>query len=166
MPKILIFIIVGVLLLAGGGVTIMQQMELGPFAPDPVEGAEAGAEAGDGAAKPKKPKEDESDPPLYLTLEPVVIPIFQGDKLNTNIQLTIQIEVARKDAPELRKRMTKLKDALLRDMMGFVPRHLRNHKELDIDILGRRLMVIAERAVGKGLVDGVLIQGILGRPAN
>ena len=164
MPKILIFIIVGVLLLAGGGVTVMQQMELGPFAPDAVESAEAGTE--DGAAKPKKPKEDEPDPPIFLTLDPMVIPIFQGDKLNTNIQLTIQIEVARKDAPEMRKRMTKLKDALLRDLMGFVPRHLRDHKELDIDILGRRLMVIAERAVGKGLVASVLIQGILDRPAN
>lgn len=164
MPKILIFIIVGVLLLAGGGVTVMQQMELGPFAPDTLEGAEAGI--GDGTAKPKKPKKDEPDPPIFLTLDPVVIPIFQGDKLTTNIQLTLQIEVARKDAAEMRKRMTKLKDALLRDLIGFVPRHLRDHKELDIDILGRRLMVIAERAVGKGLVDGVLIQGILDRPAN
>ena len=164
MPKVLIFIIVGVLLLAGGGVTVMQQMELGPFAPDPVEGAKTGAEGG--AAKAKKPKEDEPDPPIYLTLDPIVIPIFQGDKVTTNIQLTIQIEVARKDAPEMRKRMTKLKDALLRDLIGFVPRHLRDHKELDFDILGRRLMVIAEHAVGKGLVGGVLIQGILDRPAG
>lgn len=164
MPKLLIFIIVGVLLLAGGGVTVMQQMEIGPFAPDAAEIAKAGAE--DGAAKSKKPQDKEPDPPIYLTLDPMVIPIFQGDKLNTNIQITIQIEVARKDAPELRKRVTKLNDALLRDLMGFVPRHLRDHKELDIDILGRRLMVIAERAVGKGLVDGVLIQGILDRPAG
>ncbi len=164
MPKVLIFIIVGVLLLAGGGVTVMQQMELGPFAPDPVEGAEAGAEGG--AEKAKMPKEDEPDPPIYLTMAPIVIPIFQGDKVTTNIQLTIQIEVARKDAPEIRKRMTKLKDALLSDLIGFVPRHLRDHKKLDFGILSRRLMVIAERAVGKGLVDGVLIQGILDQPAG
>jgi flagellar basal body-associated protein FliL len=164
MPKILIFIIVGVLLLAGGGVTFMQQMEIGPFAPDAADGAEAGAKGS--VAKLKKTRKDEPDPPIFLTLDPMVIPIFQGDKLNTNIQLTIQIEVGKKDAPEMRKRMTKLKDALLRDLMGFVPRHLRDHKELDIDILGRRLMVIAERAVGKGLVDGVLIQGILDRPAG
>jgi len=163
MPRILIFIIVGVLLLAGGGVTVMQQMELGPFAPDTVEEAEAGTEGG--KAKAKKPEEDEPDPPIFLTLDPIVIPIFQGDKLTSNIQLTIQIEVARNDAPEMRKRMTKLKDALLRDLIGFVPRHLRDNKEMDIDVLGRRLMVIAERAVGKGLVDGVLIQGILDRPA-
>ena len=164
MPQIFIFIVVGVLLLAGGGFTVMQQMELGPFAPDAVEEAEAGTESGE--AKAKKPEDEDHEPPIFLTLEPVVIPIFQGAKLTSNIQLTIQIKVARKDAPKMHKRMTKLKDALLLDLMGFVPRQIRNNKKIDIDVLGRRLMVIAEWAVGKGLVDGVLIQEILDRPAN
>ena len=175
MPRILIIVIVVMILLAGGGVTIMQQMELGPFAPpvteDGVEGADKLAKASDQHAvgfvnTVRQRGRNAGEPRAILAMEPLVIPLFLGDKPKTNIQITIQIRVARDDAPKMRERLTKLKDALLRDLMGFVPRHLRDNKKLEADILRRRLKVITERSVGKGLVDDVLVQSILDRPAG
>lgn len=138
----------------------MQQMAIGPFAPDTE------AEAATGEAGTKKPVEKEVEPPAYLPVDAMVIPVFQGDKLVMNIQLEMQIEIGKKDVPEMRKQMTLLRDAFLRDPHGYVPRHLRDNKELDIDILGRRLVIIAERAIGKKIVRGVLIQSVLNRPSK
>jgi len=160
MPKIVIFIIVGLIILAGAGVAVMQQMGMGPFAPDTE------AEAGTDNPGTKKPVDKEVEPPAYLPVDAMVIPVFQGDKLAMNIQLEMQIEIGKKDVPEMRKQMPLLRDAFLRDLHGYVPHHLRDNKELDIDILGRRLVVIAERAIGKRIVQGVLIQSILNRPSK
>jgi len=172
MPRILIIVIVVIILLAGGGVTIMQQMELGPFAPSVTED---GGEGGENAANTENQQAVEfiktlhrrgKMKPTFLALEPLVIPLFQGDKPSTTVQITVQIRVARDDAPEMRVRLTKLKDALLRDLMSFVPRYLRDNKKLEANFLGRRLKVVAERSVGRGLIDDVLVQSILDRSAG
>ena len=172
MPRILIIVIVVIILLAGGGVTLMQQMELGPFAP-PVteEGDKGGENAANAENQPavefiKTLHQRGKMKPVLLAMEPLVIPLFQGDKPGTNIQITIKIRVAKDDAPEMRERLTKLKDILLRDLMGFVPRYLRDNKNLKADVLGRRLKVIAKRTIRKGLVDDVLVQSIVDRRAG
>ncbi|MBT3989435.1 MAG: hypothetical protein HON14_04440 [Rhodospirillaceae bacterium] len=158
MPKLLIIILAVCILAAGGGVTVMQQMELGPFTKEaeatPEEKAAAAA-----AAHRKKMLE----PPRYVTMEPLLIPIFQGDIVAATIQIQVQLETRGDNESIISKQMPRLKDAYIRDLHSYVPRLLRKNKELDLAALKRRLMIIGSRTIGKGLIDGVLVQSALNR---
>ena len=106
MPKLLIIILAICILAAGGGVTIMQQMEIGPFAKDPDLTPEEIA-----AAKAETARIKALLPPRYVTLEPLLIPIFQGDIVAATIQLQVQIETTGENEPAISKQMVRLKDA-------------------------------------------------------
>jgi hypothetical protein len=154
MPRILIFVVAGFIVLAGGAITVMQQLEIGPFAPKV-----AGAEAED-AARKSAPR---NDPPRFVTMDPVVVPILQNDRVAATIQIEIQIETTQSRESQLNKQMTRLTDAFVTDLKTFVPRHLRDHPQVDTEVLKKRLAIIGERAIGKGLFDAVLIQNVLER---
>jgi len=98
-----------------------------------------------------------------LTLDPILIPIFKGDIVAATIQLHVQIETRAGNESAITKQMTRLKDAYIRDLHAYVPRLLRKNKDLDIGALKRRMQVIGERTIGKGLIDGVLIQSAMNR---
>ncbi len=59
--------------------------------------------------------------------------------------------------------MPSLKNNNIRDLHAYVPRLLRKPKDLDMASLKRRLFVFGERAIGKGLIDGVLGQSAMNR---
>ena len=149
MPKIVIFIFAGIILLAGGGITLMQQLEIGPFA---SEEANASADAG----KREKPKE-----PVVLrtiTMDPLFIPIIQGNKVKLNLQLELQIKTPEKWEAKLQQKLPILKDAFIRDLFSFIPRHLRKSKELDEDTLKRRLKIVGQRAIGNKAIHSIVIK--------
>ena len=158
MPKLLIIIIAIVILAAGSGVTVMQQMELGPFAKEAELTPEQKAAAAAEAARLKA-----LEPPRYVSLEPLLIPIFRGDVVAATIQLQIKIETRSGNESMIYKQMPRLKDAYIRDLHAYVPRLLRKHRELDLGALKRRLQIIGERTIGKGLIDGVLVQSAMNR---
>jgi|TARA_B100000315_G_scaffold223256_1_gene227900 flagellar basal body-associated protein FliL len=158
MPKILVIVLAVVILLAGGAVTLLQQMELGPFEPEVKLTPEQIAAAAAEMARKKA-----LEPPRFVTLEPLLIPIFQGDIVAATIQLQIQIETRKGNVSKINKQMPRLKDAYIRDLHAYVPRLLRKQKDLDIASLKRRLFVIGERTIGKGLIDGVLVQSAMNR---
>jgi flagellar basal body-associated protein FliL len=158
MPKLLIIILAVVILAAGGGVTFMQQMEVGPFAKEPEASPEEKAKAAVVAARKRA-----LAPPRYVTLEPILVPIFQGDVVVATIQLHIQLETREEGEPQITSQMTRLKDAYIRDLHAYVPRLLRKQKELDLAALKRRMMIIGARTIGEGLIDDVLIQSAMNR---
>jgi hypothetical protein len=153
MPRILIFVVAGFIVLAGGAITVMQQLEIGPFAPKV-----ASADSPDEAKKSSR-----VDPPRFVTMEPVVVPILQNDRVAATVQIEIQIETTQSRESQLNKQMTRLTDAFVTDLKTFVPRHLRDHPQVDTEVLKKRLAIIGERAIGKGLFDAVLIQNVLER---
>lgn len=154
MPRILIFVVAGFIVLAGGAITVMQQLEIGPFAP------KISADSPEEAAKKSGSR---NDPPRFVTMEPVVVPILQNDRVAGTIQIEIQIETTQSRESQLNKQMTRLTDAFVTDLKTFVPRHLRDHPQVDTEVLKKRLAIIGERAIGKGLFDAVLIQNVLER---
>ncbi len=158
MPKVLIIALAVVILLAGGAVTLMQQMELGPFEKEVELTPEQKAAIAAEIARKKS-----LEPPRYVDLEPLLIPIFKGDTVVATIQLQIQIETRKGNQSKITKQMPRLKDAYIRDLHAYIPRLLRKQKDLDIASLKRRLFVIGERAIGKGLIDGVLVQSAMNR---
>jgi hypothetical protein len=156
MPRILIIVVAAFIILAGGAITVMQQLEIGPFAPKPlVEGAEQGAEKAKSAPR--------NDPPRFVTLDPFVVPIIQNNGVAATVQIEIQLETTQSRESQLTKQMPRLMDAFGTDLRAFVPRHLRDHTQVDTEVLKKRLAIIGERVIGKGLFDAVLIQNILER---
>lgn len=152
MPRILIFVVAGFIVLAGGAITVMQQLEIGPFAPKVPSGEQEEAKRG-----------PRNDPPRFVVMEPVVVPILQNDRVAATIQIEIQIETTQSRESQLNKQMTRLTDAFVTDLKTFVPRHLRDNPQVDTEVLKKRLAIIGERAIGKGLFDAVLIQNVLER---
>ena len=158
MPKLLIIILAVCILAAGAGVTVMQQMKLGPFAQEIELTPEEKAAAAAAAARKKA-----LAPPRYVSMEPLLIPIFRGDIVAATIQIQVQLETRAESEAVINKQMPRLKDAYIRDLHAYVPRLLRKSKDLDIAALKRRMMIIGARTIGKGLIDGVLIQSAINR---
>ena len=158
MPKVIIIALAVLILLAGGAVTLLQQLELGPF-----EQKVALTPEQERAIAAEIARKKALEPPRYVDLEPLLVPIFKGDVVVATIQLQIQIETKKSDVSKITKQMPRLKDAYIRDLHAYVPRLLRKQKDLDIASLKRRLFVIGERAIGKGLIDAVLVQSAMNR---
>ena len=150
MPKIVIFVFVGIILLSGGSVALMMQMEIGPFA---NEEKKANVDSTPKDEKPEKKIAIET-----VTLAPLSIPIIQNGKIALNLQLEVQIDTAEKKALKLREKLPILKDAYVRDLFSFIPRQLRKSKKLDQETLRRRLRVVGQRTIGKGIILAVNIK--------
>jgi hypothetical protein len=142
-------VVAGFIVLAGGAITIMQQLEMGPFAPK--------VEATPAAAAPRV------DPVRFVAMDTLVVPIIQNDRVVTTIQIEIQLETTQSREPGLNKQMPKLTDAFVTDLRSYVPRILRDKDDVDTETLKKRLSIIGERAIGKGMFDAVLIQSVLER---
>jgi len=153
-----IIIAAALIMVTGGVVTFLQQFSMGPFSGPEVITVK-------GSVEHRATLKEDEKLPKFLLMDPLVIAVFQGDRVAASFQFELKIETMATHEREMYKLMPKLKDAFIRDLHGFVPRLIRGNKEIDTEILSRRLMVIAARTVGKGLVDGVLIQTIIDRPA-
>jgi flagellar basal body-associated protein FliL len=149
MSRILIMVVAGFIVMAGGAITIMQQLEVGPFAPK--------KEAAPADAAPKV------DPVRFVQMDTLVVPIIVNDKVVSTVQIEIQLETSQSREPKLNQQMPRLTDAFVTDLRSYVPRILRDHNDVDTEILKKRLAIIGERAIGKGMFDAVLIQSVLER---
>jgi hypothetical protein len=143
-------VVAGFIVLAGGAITIMQQLEMGPFAPKPEAAAAVQQTA-------------RVDPVRFVSMETLVVPIIQNDRVITTIQIEIQLETTQSREQGLNKQMPKLTDAFVTDLRSYVPRILRDKNDVDTETLKKRLAIIGERAIGKGMFDAVLIQSVLER---
>jgi flagellar basal body-associated protein FliL len=144
MRKILIIIVGGFFLATAGGFAIMQQLSLGPFAKEPELTAAQKA----------------AIPPIYVSLEPLLIPVFRGDIVAAIIKFQVQLATKSDNEATVKKHSPRLVDAFIRDLHSYVPRLLRKKKKLTLDlgVLSRRLMIVGERTIGKGIIVNVLVE--------
>jgi len=150
MPKIVIFVFVGIILLSGGSIGLMMYLEIGPFANEEKKAN------GDSTTKDEKP--EKKIVIQTITMAPLSIPIIQNGKIALNLQLEVQIDTTDKKAPKLEEKLPILKDAYVRDLFSFIPRQLRKSKKLDQETLRRRLQVIGQRTIGKKIIHAVNIK--------
>ena len=150
MPKIVIFIFVGIILLSGGAIILMMQMEIGPFAGD--------GKMADVDTAQKDEKAEKTIVIKTITMAPLSIPIIQNGKIALNLQFEVEIDTTEKLAPKLKEKLPILKDAYVRDLFSFIPRQLRKSKKLDQETLRRRLRVVGQRTIGKAIILSVNIK--------
>lgn len=146
MVRIIAIAVAVILMIAGGAVGIMKQLEWGPFAP-----------AVDAAAEPEKPV----GPPRFLDMDPLVIPIFAEDRVIAAIQIQLKLETRGVENEDYLIRMKpRLGDAFLRDLYAFIPRLVQKGGQLDVLAIKQRLQMVADKVAGAGKINSVLVQSI------
>lgn len=150
MKKLLL--IFGLLLMLGGGtVSSLKFLKLGPFQGDEVV--------------EEKQEEEVEDTTLFVDMEPLAIPIFQGNRVAATVQIQVKLETNGKDnVKKIKRIMPIITDAFVRDLHSFMPRLLKAEERIDVLIIKQRLQLISNKVAGKGLIKNVLVQSVLDQP--
>ena len=150
MKKLLL--IFGLLLMLGGGtVSALKFLKLGPFQGDEVV--------------EEKQEEEVEDTTLFVDMEPLAIPIFQGNRVAATVQIQVKLETNGKSNVEKIKRiMPIITDAFVSDLHSFMPRLLKAEERIDVLIIKQRLQLISNKVAGKGLIKNVLVQSVIDQP--
>ena len=149
--KKLVIIIAILMMVIGGTVSVMKAMDLGPFAPAAVAGGEGRA----------APRQAQDEPPRFVDVEPLNIPVFHGDRVAATIQIQLKLEaIGEENEEEIIRLLPRITDAFLRDMHAFIPRLLRKEQRIKVPIIKKRLQIISERLVGPDLIHNILVQSV------
>lgn len=142
------------LMLAGGTVSVLKWLEIGPFEDKTMTAEEKAAAAAKAKADAAKP--------LFIDMEPLLITVFDGEQIATTFQFEIKLETRGADnLVKIKRNLPKFKDAFVRDLHEFVPRMLRELERLDVQTVKRRLVLRAHKVGGGALVNDVLIQSVI-----
>ena len=95
-------------------------------------------------------------------MEPLAIPIFQGNKVAATVQIQVKLETNGKS--NVKKIMPVITDAFVRDLHSFMQRLLKAKEQIDVLIIKQRLQLISNKAAGKGLIKNVLVQSVIDPP--
>lgn len=141
------------IMLAGGTVGILRYLQVGPF--------ERSAEEIAADPNPEKAKSFFEKRPRYIEMDPVQVPVFQDNGVAGTIMVHYKIEVMTvADERKVAQSKRQLGDALIKDFSYYIPRTLRNNKTLDVTLVKYRIMMVAERMLGKDVVTDALIQAM------
>ena len=163
MKKLVVIVFVVIILLFGGIITLMQQMEFGPFAQSESSATNT---AGDGNADGKASGASQTQ---IIDMEPISIPVFMGDSVQTSLKLQVKvgfkidspknqsselsnIEKNEERTQRLERYMPKLQNAFVIDLISYVPRQYRKYSKLEKKVLANRLKAIGQRTIGKGKI--------------
>ena len=148
MQKLVIAVVL-VTIISGGAIATLKVLEIGPFAAPKVTDT----------SKPTEVVRDE--PPKYIKMEPIFIPVIAQNKVAVTFRIEIQLETYGRDNQQMLLHLkTKLNDIFIRDLHAFIPRLFREKKELDVTIIKKRMELIASRSTSPGVITGVLVQSV------
>jgi flagellar basal body-associated protein FliL len=150
--KKLILLFAMLLFLIGGTIGLLKFLEIGPFKPKK------------GDVKKVVIKEV-VDTTVFIDMEPMAIPIFQGNRVAATVQIQVKLETNNENKAErIKEMMPIIIDAFVRDLHSFMPRLLRAEERIDILIIKQRLQLIGDKVTGKGTISNVLVQSIIDQP--
>ncbi len=142
----LVIAFLAIFLIAGGTIGALKFLKMGPF---------SGKD--DKAAMKAKPIE----PPRFIDVPPLNVPLFAEDKVAGTVLIQLKLEaMGAANEAKINHLLPRINDAFLRELHTFVPRLLRKTKRLDVFILKKRLQMVSDRVVGKGVVSNVLVQTV------
>ena len=140
------------LFLIGGTIGLLKFLEIGPFKPKKGE-------------VKKVVIKEVVDTTVFIDMEPMAIPIFQGNRVAATVQIQVKLETNNENKAErIKEMMPIIIDAFVRDLHSFMPRLLRAEERIDILIIKQRLQLIGDKVTGKGTISNVLVQSIIDQP--
>lgn len=153
MMKKMMIIVAVLLILTGGAVGVLKFLKMGPFTEEEVVEVEE--------------QEPEEEKAIFIQMEPILIPIFNGSEVAAKIQLQIKLETATtENAIKIQRRLTKISNVFITDLHAFMPRLIKQQERVDVIVLKARLREIASRHLEKGLIDDILIQSVIDTKAE
>lgn len=154
MVKKLVIAVAIMLMLAGATISVLKWLGIGPFgASDAAETEATGTTPG--------------EPLHFVTMDVLVIPIFQGEKVAATVQIQLKLEATNlENTSKITHLLPRLNDAFLRDLYGFIPRHLRKEERLDVALIKDRLQLVGDKVAGPGVIKSVLVQAVLENPGR
>ncbi len=149
MKKIAIAVAV-MLMIAGATVSVLKWLSIGPFAEAEAEAVETEATGTSG------------EPLRFIAMDVLVIPIFQGENVVATVQIQLKLEAANvENESEIAHMLPRLNDAFLRDLYGFIPRHLRKEEHVNVALIKERLQMVGDKVAGPGVIKNILVQALL-----
>jgi len=148
MKKVVIIFSV-LLMISGATISIMKSMKLGPFAEN----------TGEETVEENPPEPEE--PPIFVEMEEMSIPLFADDKLAATVVITLNIVVQGVENEQLTiKFLPRLKDAFIRDLHAFIPRVVRQENRLSQAVLKERLKLVGKKVLGEEIVKDIKILSV------
>ena len=98
---------------------------------------------------------------LFVTLDPLVLPVIRNGHVVEHITLGLQLEVLGLDSEiRLRDNLPKLRDAFVTELYGLMGLRYVQEKRGQLPLVKERLQLVSDRVLGPGVVRNVLINGI------
>lgn len=143
-----------VMMIAGGTISVLKWLEVGPFVATEEQIAE-------------ESEFEEGEPPRFIDMDPLAIAIFQGDKVVATIQIQFKLEALGADnEAKITRLIPRLDDAFLRDLYAFLPRLLKKEERISVVIIKKRLQMVANKVTGPGTIKDILIQSVVDIPGS
>ncbi|NQU57041.1 MAG: hypothetical protein HQ513_07385 [Rhodospirillales bacterium] len=140
------------LMLAGGTVSVLKWLQIGPFAVVTEEDLKAEAEA------------IPDVPPVAIPLDDLYISILAEDRVAATVMIKLNVEVIGKENEDtVTKLLPRLSDAFFKDLYVFIPRVIRRQSKLNAEILSERLLMVGEKVMGPGVINNVIIEEVTER---
>jgi flagellar FliL protein len=105
--------------------------------------------------------------PAYVRLPPIVLPVFEGNKITrrAGIVLALELEPGKTEA-ELEPKRRQLYDAYISDLYALYDQESGTGRVIDAVRIKQRLQSTTDRILGPGFVHEVLIQQAYERPQS
>ena len=96
----------------------------------------------------------------FIDIENLAIPVIKEGRVNRYITISVSLEMKDMDAKELGDlAFPRLKDEIFRDLYSYFSMQQPGQTGINVAQVKARLMWAAERAIGRGKVRQIIIQG-------
>jgi len=154
--KKLIIALVLLIMITATAIAVLRWLHIGPF----------GGEESAASAQPEKPAAAEVQA-YFVALDTILVPLLRDDKVSGTIQIQIKLEVSGEPNRDAALRAKpRLASAFFQELYGYIPRMLRTSDRLDIFVMKKRLQMVADKTLGQGAIQDVLIQSVTEVPAS
>ena len=111
-------------------------------------------------AEQKKAQKASLEVPEFVDIENLSIPVIREGRVEKYITISVSLEMADKESKVLAdEAFPRLKDAIFRDLHSYFSMQQASSAGLNVSQVKARLLWAADRAIGKGRVKQVIIQG-------
>jgi flagellar FliL protein len=165
--KKIILAAVGVLLLGGGGAgayfVLLKKPAEAALPPAEQAAADAHAAEQDHAAADAH---GEDKGPVYVRLDPLVVPVMDSEGVSQTISMVVAFEVADEEAgKKLEALKPRLRDAMIQNMYGMLSYQTAiENGVLKVGYVKDRLNTAVQKVAGDGVVKDVLLQMVQQNP--
>lgn len=108
-----------------------------------------------------------TDPPSFIELTPLVLPLIQEGQVTQHItyKIVLEVEFVAEDQVYLAKRQ--LTDAYISELHGLLALRYVRDMENPLPFMERRLLAVSDRLLGTGVINAVLLSELSARkPIN